>query len=240
MNIDVRMISLGHRCHINQIAVKYNIRKMALPFDNIISTFVGVIHCFENNFSEFFPDKDSREVINVGIGRPGADENGNRYLFRNRHFAFPHHDMGDERVRKTYETRIARIDEYLSNTSEPVLFIRTVMDDNEIQNYSRFKNVIRDKYPMLNFIMAFVFDNKDIVEGIWRENDFIVANSKFLTVDENQLTDTIRFKYLFDYITQNNVFDVFHELPCLPEGVLLCNDSFKGWAIKRGIYPYIT
>lgn len=39
----MKLISLEHRCYINQIMIKYNMRNLALPFDNIISKFEGII-----------------------------------------------------------------------------------------------------------------------------------------------------------------------------------------------------
>jgi len=78
----MKLISFGHRCHINQIMIKYNMRDLALPFDNIISKFEGIIDCINNNFNNYFPKIIKREYVYVGTDHHGADKNGNRYLYR--------------------------------------------------------------------------------------------------------------------------------------------------------------
>ena len=46
--------------------VKYNMRTLALPFDNIISKFEGIIDCINNNFNNYFPKIIKRENVSVG------------------------------------------------------------------------------------------------------------------------------------------------------------------------------
>ena len=66
----IRYIPLGHRCHIAQILQLNKLRYEALPFDNIIYSFEGVIDCLQNNFINFFPKKINCEYIFVGTSHP--------------------------------------------------------------------------------------------------------------------------------------------------------------------------
>jgi hypothetical protein len=79
--INLSYISLGHRCHIKIALDQNKLTNISYPFDNIISSFDGIIDCFENNFNNFFPKNIKCEMI------------GNRKLFRSKFFAFTHFDL---------------------------------------------------------------------------------------------------------------------------------------------------
>ena len=172
------LISLGHRCHISQIMLKYNMRNLALPFDNIISKFEGIIDCINNNFNNYFPKIIKRENVFVGTNHPEADKNGNRYLYRGKYFAFTHHNLMNKDVIDKFNKRIKRLINLLDNSKEEFLFIRTVMDDDEINLVNKFIISIKKRFPNLIFNIALIYDNQNLEQNCWNYNNkFIIANS---------------------------------------------------------------
>ena len=235
----IKFISLGHRCHLGQILAFNKLRNESFPFDSIIYSYEGVIDCFENNFNNFFPKTIHCEKIFVGKEHPEADVDGNRLLFRCKHGAFTHHDLNNDEIINTFKRRISRLISYLSETDDEVIFLRTVMEDGEIDLLDRFINVIKSVFPVLNFRMFLIYDNKFLPNTIvkYNEHSFIV-NSCMETKDENDKTDPIRYKFLFDYLKNVTTFCEFNGLDMYNENIVFKNDYYKGYAILNGILPY--
>lgn len=237
----MKLISLGHRCHINQIMIKYNMRNIALPFDNIISKFDGIIDCINNNFNNFFPKIIKRENVFVGTHYNSADKNGNRYLYRGKYFAFTHHDLMNKDVIDTFKKRIKRLINLLENSKEEVLFVRTVMDDDEINLVNKFIISIQKRFPNLTFNIALIYDNRNLEQNCWNYNNkFIIANSCHKTTNQDAGTNKQAYKTFFDFIKKKETFKkVFSNISLFPDDLILTNDNYKGWAMKSGIYPYL-
>ena len=235
----MRYISLGHRCHIGQILSLNKLRYEAFPFDSIIYSFEGVIDCFQNNFINFFPKKIICEYVYVGKSNPEADENGNRKLFRGKYSAFTHHNLDDPVIIDTFKKRIQRLTNLLSVINNEVVFLRTVMDDNEITLLDKFINAIRRTYPNLKFRLFLIYDNKYMPELILKYNEYIyIVNAIMITVDQNNKTNSTSYLYLFKYLSNITKIDDIkiddlynnYELP-------FKNDSYKGYAITN-LLPY--
>lgn len=237
----MKLISLGHRCHINQTMIKYNMRDFALPFDNIISKFDGIIECINNDFKSFFPKIIKRENIFVGHKNNEADKNGNRYLYRGKYFAFTHHDLMNKDVIDKFNERIERLINLLKNTKEEILFVRTVMDDNEINLVNNFIFSIKKKFPNLIFNIVLIYDNFNLEQKCWNYNNkFIIANSCHITKNQNNETNKQAYKKFFDFIkNKNTIEEIFNNITLFPNNLILKNDSYKGFAIKEGIYPHL-
>ena len=237
----MKLISLGHRCHINQVMIKYNMRNMALPFDNIISKFEGIIDCINNDFNNYFPKIIKRENVFVGIQQHGADKNGNRYLYRGKYFTFTHHDLINKDVIDKFKERIKRLINLLENSKEEILFVRTVMDDNELNLVNKFIIAIQQKFPNLTFNIALIYDNKNIEQNCWNYNNkFIIVNSCHKTTNQNAKTNKQAYKTFFNFIKKKNTLkNIFSNISLFPDDLILTNDNYKGWAIKLGIYPYL-
>jgi hypothetical protein len=223
------LIPLGHRCHINQTMIKYNMRNFALPFDNIISKFDGIIDCFNNNFNNYFPKIIKRENV------------GNRYLYRGKYFAFTHHDLMNKDVIDKFNKRIKRLINLLDNSKEEVLFIRTVMDDDEINLVNKFIISIKKRFPNLRFNIALIYDNQNLKQNCWNYNNkFIIANSCCKTPNQNHTTNKQAYKTFFDFIKKKDTFKkVFSNISLFPDDLILTNDNYRGWAIKKGNYAFL-
>jgi hypothetical protein len=239
--MNLRYISLGHRCHVAQILKLNKLTYHALPFDGIIYLFDGVIDCIENNFINFFPKEIVCEYVFVGKTHPEADDNGNRKLFRGKYGSFTHHDLNNETIINTFQRRIQRFNDYLSVTSDEVIFIRTVMEDNEIDKLNKFIDTVKNSYPNLKFKIFLVYDNKNMPEIILKYNEYAyVANSIMLTLDQNLKTNPTAYCYLFNYLKNINTFnDIRIDDLISNNSIIFKNDSFKGYAITN-LIPYNT
>jgi hypothetical protein len=235
----IRFISLGHRCHIGTILRLNKLRNDSLPFDSIIYSFEGVINCFENNFINFFPKQIQCEYIFVGKTHPEADINGNRMLFRGKYGSFTHHDLNNIDVIDTFKKRIQRLNEYLSANNE-IIFIRTVMEDNEYELLDKFTNTIKSIYPNLKFKIFLVYDNKNIPEIFLKYNDnAYVVNSCMTITNQNDKTPSISYNYLLNNLKNiNNLNDIKINCNFCESDIIFKNDNYKGYAIKNGTFPY--
>ena len=235
----LRYISLGHRCHIGQILSLNNLRNQAFPFDSIIYSFEGVIDCFQNNFQNFFPKKNICEHVFVGKSHPEADENGNRKLFRGKYGAFTHHNLNDTNVIETFKIRIKRLTDYLSVTNDEIIFLRTVMDNSEIDMINKFINTIQIIYPNLKFKLFLIYDNKCMPEVILKYNEYAyIANAIMTTLDQNNKTNPTSYIYLFNYLSNIKQFDdIKVDYLYNNYGLIFKNDSYKGYAITN-LFPY--
>ena len=235
----IRYISLGHRCHIGQILNLNKLRIEAFPFDSIIYSFEGVIDCFQNNFINFFPKEIICEYVFVGKSNPEADENGNRKLFRGKYSAFTHHNLDDPLIIDTFLKRIQRLTNLLSVTNDEVVFLRTVMDDNEIDLLDKFINAIHYTYPNLKFRLFLIYDNKYMPELILKYNEYIyIVNAIMITLDQNNKTNSTSYSYLFNYLSNiTKIDDIKIDELYNNYGLPFKNDSYKGYAITN-LLPY--
>lgn len=236
----IKYISLGHRCHIGQILNFKNLRTEAFPFDSIIYSFEGVIDCFQNNFANFFPKEIICEYIFVGNSNSEANEDGYRKLFRGKYGAFTHHNLDDPVIIDTFKKRIERLTSFLSVTDNEVIFLRTVMDDDEINLVDKFINTIQCSYPNIKFRLFLIYDNKYIPEIILKYNEYIyIVNSIMITLDQNNKTNSTSYSYLFNYLSNiTKLDDIKIEDLYNNYSLPFKNDSYKGYAIITGLLPY--
>tara|TARA_B100001142_G_scaffold145121_1_gene146084 strand:+ start:1282 stop:1944 length:663 start_codon:yes stop_codon:yes gene_type:complete len=216
-------------------------RIMALPFDNIISKFEGIIDCINNNFNNYYPKIIKRENVFVGTQHQEADKNGNRYLYRGKYFAFTHHDLMNKDIIDKFNERIKRLIYLLENSKEEILFVRTVMDDDEINLVNKFIIAIQKRFPNLTFNIVLIYDNKNMEQKCWNYNNkFIIVNSCHKTINQNAVTNKEAYKTFFDFIKNKKTLkNIFSNINLFPDDLILTNDKYKGWAMKLGIYPYL-
>lgn len=209
-------ISLGHRCHIYQAVKRLGVTKCTYPFDHLVSSWEGIVNCFEDDFKNFFPKNChkttvTRDCLSEQDG-PRDDENC-RIIFKGKYFCYTHHDVRESSVIAKFKERIKRFDKFLSNVKEPVVFLRTICFKNEHKQYDLFKNAIKRKYPKLNFKVVFIAT----IPGekpfrIFRHGDCILAEDSIVQADENEFIIKDRYKELIEYLDSNDIFNNFDEL----------------------------
>jgi hypothetical protein len=236
---ELRYISLGHRCHIGKMLQLNKLRGESLPFDSIIYSFEGVIDCFQNNFNNYFPKKIICEYIFVGKSHPEADENGNRKLFRGKYGCFTHHDLNNKNIIDTLKKRIQRLITYLSVTNDEVIFLRTIMDDNEIKMLNKFITIVQYIYPKLKFKLFLIYDNKNMSEIILKYNEYAyIVNAPMKTLDQNDETNPRSYYYLFNYLLNiTKLDDITIDELYTNCNIIFKNNSYKGYAITN-LLPY--
>ena len=152
-------ISLGHRCHIYQAVKRLGGTEFTYPFDHLISSWEGIINCFEQNFKNFFPKNCQKTTISCDCSSKYdeiCDEENRRLIFKGKYFCYTHHDLRNSTVITKFKERIKRLDSLLSKTQIPVIFLRTILHKNEHKQYGEFETVIKKKYPNLIFKVVFV------------------------------------------------------------------------------------
>ena len=127
----------------------------------------------------------------------------------------------------------------LSVTNDEVVFLRTVMDDNEIDLLDKFINVIHSTYPNLKFRLFLIYDNKYMPELILKYNKYIyIVNAIMITLDQNNKTNSTSYSYLFNYLLNiTKIDDIKIDELYNNYGLPFKNDSYKGYAITN-LLPY--
>jgi hypothetical protein len=163
--MSLKYISLGGWCGTTIAFERLGSRTEALPFDYVRSTFSGAIECIDNNFTTFFP-KDIDKCIPVTFG---LDK-----VYRGRNITFIHHNITDITTREAFERRFKRFDELLKNAGEKIVFLRVIVSDDpqdEINIQDKFHEVIKNKYPQLNYILCLLIMACDKSEHVLTLND---------------------------------------------------------------------
>jgi len=223
----ITYIGLGHRCHIQSILKLNGLRNCAYPFDDIGSKFEGIIDCIETNFSNFFPKVIKYDKVCMGLNAAMVDASGYRKIFRSKYFSFTHNDLLNDTIIETYKRRITRFNEYITTTKNRVVFLRTILDNDEIDKHDDFVNALHKVNPSLEYKIIYVYDNINLTEFIGKKNNMIIVNSPLFVKDQNGKTDPRMYKFLFTYLKSNNIFDMFDTLEPISETIPLCNDGPK-------------
>ena len=201
--IKTRYLSLGGWCG-TAWSLRHNSLNdcdRALPFDFIRSKFEGIIDCFENNFSNFFPKRFEIDVFD-------------NYLYsglsiRGKYFGFFHHNLLDNNTIEGFNRRIQRLDEYLINENEKIIFIRTIIDknyENEINLGHKFSEVIEKKYVNLKYILIFVIPEQPYTKYYKNiSNKIFIMTVNDITHEWNLIKD--KYKVILDFIKENDLFN---------------------------------
>ncbi len=141
-------ISLGCYCGTASAMSKYGLRSFSGPFDWCCSSFAGILHFMENNFTDFL----CRENLNV------TDECFWIFEDAKYNIRFPHdvkYDFGKEYsfIYQKYARRIVRFQDAVSNG---VCFIRAVSDPAELSFIQENRNHI------INIMKRYCSDNEII------------------------------------------------------------------------------
>jgi len=193
----MKYISLGGWCG-TAIALKYNnLREEALPFDNIRSTFIGVIDCIKNDFINYFPKK----IKNEGTLKHS--------IFRSKYFGFYYHNnLNDKNIIEMLQRRILRFNKILKETTDNIIFVRTIVSDSYIYELNLSDIFIREIIKInenLNFVLILIIPEQEITEYYMNINKKVflfTLNDK--THDNNHLGE--QYKPIFEFTQNNNLF----------------------------------
>jgi hypothetical protein len=191
--MDIQFISIGGWCG-TKIALNFNgYLNASFPFDYVRSSIIGVIDCFENDFLNYFP-KDNFKNIN-GYYSSSVCE-------------FQHEDIGSIDKINSFNRKIARLKELL-NGNKPVCFLRTIClndYDNEIKYYKKLQEAIEKGYPNLNYIICFIItkqENLCYYKNLDSKTFIFTLNNTYTHVHDYLQP---KYKYIFDFILNNNLF----------------------------------
>lgn len=171
-------ISLGWNCHSAVTGVSLGLRNTkqhgykTCPFDEMITNYKGIVDCIMDDF-KYLCDIKYLELIKIPKESKWLNTNGdgdimiynkkynfifnheapghaNLYLSQNWPKGINHYVMNDyEEFINRYKKRIQNIKDLL-NSQKAITFILTRPNTN-VSDISELNNVIKNKYPLLNF-----------------------------------------------------------------------------------------
>lgn len=121
-------ISLGYFCNVAGELEKYGFRNFSYPFDWMISDFKGIIHCIENEFSDFLNPEFLLQNVN----------DRSHYMNTKYNFYF-FHDFDKykpllKQLPEIDEKYKRRSDRFLNSIKSKTLFIRYISDEEKNEN----------------------------------------------------------------------------------------------------------
>jgi len=189
-------ISLGGWCGTKISLIQNNICNPSYPFDYVRSSIEGVIDCIENNFENYFPKK-----IEINYNYKYCTS------FIGEFIGFYHEDLRDQDVIDSYNRKINRFNELLSQDVK-VCFLRTICRDNycdEVNYYKKLQNVIDNKYKNIKYIICFIIPNQNTTQYYTNLDDkTFVFTLNDLSYDNKKLGD--EYKPIYDFIKENDLF----------------------------------
>jgi hypothetical protein len=224
----ITYLGIGHRCHINIVLKLNGLRNCAYPFDSIFSRFEGIIDCIEFNFRNFFPKVMSYTNIYMGSKATMVDASGYRKIFKSKYFGFVHSNLLDPKVIETYNRRITRFNEYIRTTTDNVVFLRTILEDDEIDKHDDFVRVLYKVNPALKYKIIYIYDNINLPEFVKKKDDKVIVNSHLIV-------NNVMYKYIFNYLKNNNIFDIFDTLEPIIDPIY---NSTNQNILNDGSLPY--
>lgn len=198
-----RFVSLGGWCATKKSIMDNNINEFdkPFPFDHVLSTFEGIINCFETNFKHFFPKKLELDVF--------ENYRYNNISIRGKYISFFHHNLFDQNTIDSFNRKIKRLDETLKSNIEKIIFIRTIISKNyetEINQYKTFINIIDNKYPNLEYLLIFIIPEQP--QTLYYKN---LSEKVFIFTLDDIVHDwnTLHNNYIpiYNYILNNDLFE---------------------------------
>lgn len=181
-------ISLGWNCSSATWAIENNVRKtksggyMTCPFDLMNTTYDGVVQCFKDDFQyltdtkyielkkvkktcKFLDFKEGDELImntkyNFNFNHE-SPSHGNLHIHEN----WPngtHHFVLDNFKEFTtrYNNRVQNLKNYLNSNSKIIFVIKKI--NNNSETCKELYDVIKEKYPNLDFSFIYLEENSQI------------------------------------------------------------------------------
>jgi hypothetical protein len=138
------------------------------------SKFEGIIDCFESGFKNYFPDiknfallsddpqnENHKKLWTFHETLKNSNGNPQRIAFKNDFFCWFYYDLRKDEILQKMQDRIDRMYDYLSHTKDRVVFVRSVLDQNEIEMFDKFRDCINLLFPKLNWKFIYLHDQHD-------------------------------------------------------------------------------
>jgi len=164
-------VSLGFNCNSAMVGVYMGIRTKkengykTCPFDEMVSTYQGIIECINDDF-KYFCDSDYLEIIDRYdkliynskynfIFNHESPGHANLYIIQNWKNGINHYIMNDyEEFKIRYNKRIQNFRDLL-NSGKHITFILT-SEFKELSEISELESTIKNKYPLLKYSFLFL------------------------------------------------------------------------------------
>lgn len=169
----ISYIPIGWRCSTTVLCNKLCDIE-SFPFRGMYSKFEGIIDCFESNFQNYFPDTKSFTLLDDNPQNENHKKlwtfhetlknskgNPQRIAFNNNFFCWFYYDLRQNEIMQKLRERVDRMYDYLSSTNDRVIFIRSILDENEIQMVDIFSHELTILFPNLDWHLVFLHDQHD-------------------------------------------------------------------------------
>lgn len=173
----ISYIPIGWRCSTTVLCDKLcDIESFS--FRGMYSKFEGIIDCFKSGFKNYFPDikkfilldDDSRNDNHKKLWTfhetlKNSNGNAQRIAFNNNFFCWFYYDLRQNEIMQKQRERVDRMYDYLSSTNDRVIFIRSILDENEIEMVDIFSHELTILFPNLDWHLVFLHDQHDNVNN---------------------------------------------------------------------------
>lgn len=169
----ISYIPIGWRCSTTVLCDKLCDIE-SFPFRGMYSKFEGIIDCFESGFKNYFPDPKNFILLDDEPQNANHEEmwtfhetlknskgSSQRIAFNNNFFCWFYFDLRKNEIMQKMRKRIERIYDYLSTTSDRVIFVRSILDQNEIEIFDVFFNTLSALFPNLDWHLIYLHDQHD-------------------------------------------------------------------------------
>lgn len=174
------LISLGFNCSVSNSFIELQSREFSLPFDWNNTSDFALCEYFENDFNNFFKLKNLK--LASQSGNPSC-EMSNKML----KICYVHDGKYKDLIKysgyyktnyEKYQRRINRLLKLL-NSNKKLLFVRLININDKIENLIKLENILRNKYPNLNFKILlispykhFKLESENIVTKYYNEKNY--------------------------------------------------------------------
>ena len=166
-------IPIGWRCSTTVLCDKLCSLE-SFTFRGMYSKFEGIIDCFETGFKNYFPDIKNFTLLNDDPQNENHKKlwtfhetlknskgNPQRIAFKNQFFCWFYYDLRKSETVQKMRDRIERMYSYLSKTNDRVIFIRSVLDQSEIEMFDALSHELTVLFPNLDWHLVYLHDQHD-------------------------------------------------------------------------------
>lgn len=169
----ISYIPMGWRCSTTVLCNKLCDTE-SFAFRGMYSKFEGIIDCFASEFKNYFPnpsdfallDDEPQNKNHIKLWTfhdtlKNSNGNAQRIAFKNNFFCWFYYDLRKSEILQKMRERIDRMYDYLSSTRDRVVFVRSILDDNEIEMFDKFRDCVNLLFPNLDWHLVYLHDQHD-------------------------------------------------------------------------------